>query len=87
MFWKNRINRLLSYDASLDVVKLTGGWFTPTWNRQSGPFSENNSEGLASANKDGQWGYVDRARSVVIPFQFKYAGQFDQGMANLIPPK
>jgi hypothetical protein len=56
MFWKNRINRLLSYDASLDVVKLTGGWFTPTWNRQSGPFSENNSEGLASANKDGQWG-------------------------------
>src|SRR5580704_9120910 len=27
MFWKNRINRLLSYDASLDVVKLTGGWF------------------------------------------------------------
>ena len=69
------------------LLDKNGSFITPTWNRQSGPFSENYSEGLASANKDGQWGYVDRARSVVIPFQFKYAGQFDQGMANLIPPK
>ena len=69
------------------LLDKNSSFITPTWNRQSGPFSENYSEGLASANKDGQWGYVDRARSVVIPFQFKYAGKFDQGMANLIPPK
>jgi hypothetical protein len=65
------------------LLDKNGSFITPTWSRQSGPFPENYSEGLASANKGGQWGYVDRARSVVVPFQFKYAGQFDQGMARV----
>jgi hypothetical protein len=60
-----------------------GSFVAPTWNRQSRPFPENYAEGLAPANKDGQWGYVDRARNVVIPFKFKYAGQFDDGMARV----
>lgn len=60
-----------------------GSFITATWNRQSHPFPEIYAEGLASANKDDQWGYIDRARNVVIPFQFKYAGQFDQGMARV----
>lgn len=60
-----------------------GSFVTSTWNRQSRPFPENYSEGLAPANKNGQWGYVDQTRNVVIPFQFKYAGQFDHGVARV----
>jgi WG containing repeat len=59
-----------------------GSFVTTTWNRYSRPFPENYSEGLAAANKDGHWGYLDRARNIVIPFKFRYAGQFDHGMAR-----
>jgi hypothetical protein len=38
------------------LLDKNGSFITPIWNRQSGPFSENYSEGLAPANKDGQWG-------------------------------
>lgn len=65
------------------LVDRTGSFLAPTWNRESRPFPENYSEGLAPANRDGKWGYVDLARKVVIPFQFMYAGQFDQGMARV----
>ena len=60
-----------------------GSFIAHTWNRQSRPFPESYSEGLAPAIRDGRWGYVDRERNVVIPFQFKYAGPFDQGMARV----
>jgi hypothetical protein len=65
------------------LLDQNGSFMTPTWNRQSRPFPENYSEGLAAADKDGRWGYVDHANNVVIPFQFKYAGQFDQGIARV----
>jgi WG containing repeat len=65
------------------LLDKNGSFRTPTWNRQSRPLPETYSEGLAAAEKDGQWGYVDRARNVVIPFQFKYAGHFDTGMARV----
>jgi hypothetical protein len=65
------------------LIDRNGSFLTPTWNRESRPFPENYSEGLAPVNKDGQWGYVDRERNVVIPFKFKYAEQFDHEMARV----
>lgn len=61
-----------------------GSFLPPTWDRQSRPFPEKYSEGLASAVQGGKWGYVDYERKIVIPFQFKFAGQFDQGMARVL---
>ncbi len=66
------------------LLRKDGSFIPPTWNRQSRPFPDSYSEGLAPVNRDGQWGYVDRARNLVIPFQFKYAGQFDHGMARVV---
>lgn len=60
-----------------------GSFLLPTWGRQSRPFPEKYSEGLAPALQDGKWGYVDYERKIVIPFKFKFAGQFDQGMARV----
>jgi hypothetical protein len=65
------------------IIGKTGSFITPTWNRQSQPFPENYSDGLAPAEKGGRWGYVDRTRSIVIPFQYMYAGRFDHGMARV----
>jgi hypothetical protein len=60
-----------------------GSFLPPTWDRQSRPFPEKYSEGLASAIQDGKWGYVDYERRTVIPFQFKFAGPFEDGMARV----
>jgi WG containing repeat len=65
------------------LIDRAGLFAAPTWNRGSRPFPENYSEGLAPANSGGKWGYVDHARNIVIPFQFIYAGQFNQGMARV----
>jgi hypothetical protein len=66
------------------LVGGDGSFITATWNRQTSPFVQDFSDGLGAASKDGKWGYVDRQRKLVIPFQFKYAGQFDHGMARVI---
>jgi hypothetical protein len=63
------------------LLAQDGSFVGSTWSRKSRPLPEKYSEGLATANKDGLWGYIDRARKVVIPFQYKYAGPFHQGMA------
>ena len=66
------------------LLGRNGSFVTPSWNRQSRPFPEAYSEGLATViNKDGQWGYIDPDRKVVIPFKFKYAGQFNHGIARV----
>lgn len=39
------------------------------------------SEGLALAEKDGQWGYANAARQIVIPLQFDSAVSFSLGVA------
>jgi hypothetical protein len=65
------------------LLDRNGSFVTPTWNPESSPFAETYSEGLASASQNSHWGYVDRSRKVVIPFQFKYAGEFDHGMARV----
>jgi len=64
-------------------VNKDGSLLPPTWGRQSRPFPEKYSEGLAPALQDAKWGYVDYERKIVIPFKFKFAGQFDQGMARV----
>jgi len=54
------------------------------WARDSHPFPWSNySDGLAPAEENGKWGYIDRTRNVVIPFQFRYAGYFENGMARV----
>ncbi len=66
------------------LVGQNRSFITSTWNRQSAPSVQAFSEGLGAATNDGKWGYVDRERKVVIPLQFKYAGNFDHGMARVI---
>jgi hypothetical protein len=41
------------------------------------------SEDLVAVNRNGKWGYVDRAGRVVIPFQFEGAGPFHEGLAGV----
>jgi hypothetical protein len=41
------------------------------------------SEGLAAVMKRGMYGYINTAGTVVIPFRFRWAGQFKRGMASV----
>src|SRR5271157_1369281 len=70
-------------DGQCGLIDRTGSFITPTWERKIRPFPEGYSEGLSPAMSDGKWGYIDHATTVVIPFQFLYAGNFDQGMARV----
>lgn len=65
------------------LLARNGSFLLPTWDRQSRPVPEKYSEGLAPALRDGIWGYVDYERKIAIPFKFKFAGQFDKGMARV----
>lgn len=69
-------------DTQCGMIDTSGRFITQTWKRGS-PFPEKYSEGLSPAMNDGKWGYVDYARTVVIPFQFLYAGPFNHGMAKV----
>src|SRR5690349_921433 len=65
-------------------IDKSGTFIAPTWERGSRPIPFGMySEGLASAENDGLWGYIDRRRRIVIPFQFKYAADFENGMARV----
>ena len=67
------------------VIDKSGMFLAPTWERSSYPIPMwNYSEGLAAAENNGQWGYIDRTRRVVIPLQFKYAGNFEDGIARVL---
>ena len=65
------------------VIDKTGLSIGQTWERKSRPFPERYSEGLAPAVSDEKWGYIDHSRTVVIPFQFLYAGPFNHGTAKV----
>lgn len=41
------------------------------------------SEGLASAKKDGKWGYIDKKGNVVIDFIYEKANDFSEGLASV----
>lgn len=38
-------------------------------------------EGLARAKKDGKYGYIDDNGKVIIPFEYEYAEDFNEGLA------
>ena len=67
------------------AINSSGSFVAPLWERGSRPIPMSNySEGLASAtDKNEQWGYIDRIGRVAIPFQFKYAGMFQDGIARV----
>jgi hypothetical protein len=65
------------------LLSESGSFIGQTWSRKTRPLPESYSEGLAPAVEGDVWGYLDRSRKVVIPFRYKYAGQFHQGMARV----
>ncbi len=65
------------------LIDTSGSFNAPTCSRQTRSFPDLFSERLAAAEKGGQWRYVDRAGRVLIPFKFRYAGPFDNGMARV----
>lgn len=40
------------------------------------------SEGLASANRAGQTGLIDRDGNIILPFEYSWIGRFENGMAT-----
>jgi WG containing repeat len=67
------------------VIDKSGKFLAPTWERDSRPTPMwGYSEGLAVVENSGQWGYIDRTGRVVIPLQFKYAGNFEDGIAKVL---
>jgi hypothetical protein len=67
------------------AINSSGSFVALIWERGSRPFpAANYSEGLAPAlDKNEQWGYMDRTGRVAVPFQFKYAGAFRDGIARV----
>jgi hypothetical protein len=55
-------------DLESSEFSICSGVFRETW----------------SSDQGRQVGYLDRERKVVIPFQFKYTGRFDHGMARVV---
>ncbi|MBE9577584.1 WG repeat-containing protein [Moraxella sp. K1664] len=41
------------------------------------------SEGLASVEQNGKWGFIDNTGKVVIPVQYDYVGYFSEGLATV----
>jgi hypothetical protein len=65
------------------LLSEAGSFIGQTWSRNSQPLPESYSEGIAPAVEGDLWGYLDRSRNVIIPFKYKYAGPFHQGMARV----
>jgi len=67
--------------AQCGLIDKNGRFISPTWRPHRRLFPQHFSEGLSPAIEDGKWGYVDRKRTIVIPFQFEHAQPFENGMA------
>jgi len=67
--------------AECGLIDENGKFISPTWRPHRRLFPQHFSEGLSPAIEDGKWGYVDRKRTIVIPFQFEHAKPFEHGMA------
>ncbi len=48
----------------------------------AGLFADN---GLAVVSRDGDWGYIDKSGSTVIPLQYAFACSFSEGRALVLP--
>lgn len=66
------------------LIDKNGKFISPTWQPHWRLFPQHYSEGLSPAIEDGKWGYVDRNRKIIIPFQFAHANPFDGGMARVV---
>lgn len=62
----------------------TKGFVTPLREKSAANLALWYSEGVGVVVKDGNWGYVDFAGSIVIALKFRYAGTFDRGMALVL---
>lgn len=70
--------------AQCGFINKSGTFIAPTWERDERFLLEGHySDGLAPAESNGHWGYVDKTRRVVIPFQFTFADEFENGMARV----
>jgi len=69
--------------ARCGLIDKNGNFISPTWLPHRRLFPQHFSEGLSPAIEDDKWGYVDRKRKVVIPFQFEHAYPFKNGMAGV----
>ncbi len=61
--------------------------FIPTNNSDSVLLFSSFSCGLALANKEGKYGFVNTQGDVIIPFIYDYAEPFDNGLAKVIVNK
>jgi hypothetical protein len=73
--------------AHCGLIDKNGKFISRTWLPHRRLFPQHFSEGLSPAVEDGKWGYVDRERKVVIPFQFEHAHPFQGGMARVVLDK
>jgi hypothetical protein len=69
--------------AQCGLISQNGSFIGQTWSRKSRLLPENYSEGLAPAVEGDLWGYLDRSRSIIIPFRYTSAGPFHQAMARV----
>ncbi len=65
------------------LIDRKGQFVSPIVAREKSLFGTRYSEGIGAVEKDGKWGYADVSGNVVIPLQFEYAGDFNDGMARV----
>lgn len=73
---------LADYESPFEkwgVMDTTGTMVIPPRFDDLGVFSD----GLAAANQQGLWGYIDRQGETVIPFQYRAAWQFQEGWGRV----
>lgn len=68
-------------NGMVGMIDKTGGLVIPCVYSSLGNFS---GDGLCPAEKDGQWGYIDRNNNVVIPFEYDDAYGADDGLAAVV---
>ncbi|GAF61773.1 hypothetical protein JCM18903_1802 [Psychrobacter sp. JCM 18903] len=39
------------------------------------------NEGLASAQKDGKYGFIDKQANIIVPFSYNFTAEFSEGLA------
>jgi hypothetical protein len=66
------------------VINTQGQFVSPVRDPHASLVASWYSDGIGPVEKDGNWGYADVSGKVVIPLQFKYAGEFEGGMARVL---
>jgi hypothetical protein len=71
------------HEERCGLINSSGSFVAQIWDHAASPFPGGYSEGVAPALHDGKWGYLDRDGKVVLPFQYVFAGPFNNGMARV----